>query len=49
MILSVGVNVTTPVALSTVYVPITFPSGDLASTDAAGCPFSSNKVICFFI
>ena len=43
--LSVGVNVTTPVSLSTVYVPITFPSGDLASTDAAGCPFSSNKVI----
>ena len=43
--LSVGVNVTTPVALSTVYLPTTFPSGDLASTDSAGLPFSSNKVI----
>ena len=43
--MSVGVNVTTPVSLSTVKVPITLPSGDLASTDAAGLPFSSRRVM----
>ena len=34
--LSVGVKVTRPVSLSTVKVPISLPSGDLATTDSAG-------------
>ena len=43
--MSVGVKVTTPVSLSTVKVPISLPSGDLATTDAAGLPFSSRRVM----
>ena len=38
-------KVTRPVSLSTVKVPISFPSGDLATTDSAGWPFSSRRVI----
>ena len=38
-------KVTTPVSLSTVKVPITSPVGDFASTDAAGWPFSSRRVM----
>ena len=38
-------KVTTPVSLSTVIVPISLPSGDLATTDVAGLPFSSRRVI----
>lgn len=38
-------NVTSPVSLFNVYLPITLPSGLLASTSVAGWLFSSNNVV----
>ena len=40
-----GVNVTSPVSLFNVNSPISSPSGFLAFTFSAGCPFSSNNVV----
>lgn len=38
-------NVTSPVSLFNVYLPITWPSGLLAGTSSLGWLFSSNKVV----